>query len=560
MAGAPALLRLRFATGADPAGPPARYLRPAAWAEREGGRSLACRDRVQGLLQPRIGLRADADFNAWQLALLSDGGALHVLDPLGGSARSRLLAAVNLHGVGAALAADPARDAAFIAVPATREVVEVDTLRWTERRRIPAGDAPGALLADADGATLWVAAGEAVLRLDRATGEVAARLAPGFAPRALAPLGPGAVLAAGEGGAAILRADAVQALPGLGDGFAAAAWSPLAELGLLLDARAGRLLAVTPGGAVAHAFHVAPGATEVAVDPSGRLALVPEAGEAQVTVIDLARGAVAHRVALEGATPVSVAFSRTQAFIRSAATPRIALLPLAALGGGAAPAPAWIAAGDAGTGTAAGPLVAAAPDGNAMLIADGAQPLVHVYTEGMAAPSGTLRGPPGRPLALLAVDRALKEVAPGLHEAVGIFPRGGRHVLPVMLQGGGFLHCFAVEIGGEPPAPLSARLGYALEEAPRLAAGAPATLRLRLRGPEEAAPAWAAASDLRARLVQFAGHWQAVLPLTPLGDGLYATPDVAPPEAGPLLLHLESPSLGLRPGTLPHLNLRVEAP
>ncbi|MGG5812521.1 YncE family protein [Falsiroseomonas sp. CW058] len=560
VAGEPALLRLRFATGGDPAGPPARFLRPAAWAERDAGRSASCHDRVQGLLQPRIGLRAEADFNAWQLAVLADNGALHVLDPLGGSARSRLLAVVNLRGRGAALAVDAARDAAFVSVPAAGEIVEVDTLRWIERRRIAAGDAPGALLADADGATLWAAAGEAVLRIDRASGEVRARLPVGFAPRAVVPLGPGAVLAAGEGGAALLRGHAALQLPGLGDGFAAAAWSPLAEVAVLLDARAGRLLAVTTEGQPAGLWQVAPGAAEVALDPTGRLALVPEPGEAQVTVVDLARGAVAHRVALDGAAPAGIGFSRTQAFVRSADGARIALLPLAALAGDAPPAVAWISAGDAGMQDAAGPTVLPAPDGNAMLIADGAQPLVHVYTEGMAAPSGTLRGPPGRALALLPVDRALREVAPGLHEAVTIFPRAGRHALPVMLQGGGFLHCFAVEIGGGPPEPLSARLGFDLAAPDRLVAGAPALLRLRLRGPEEAAAAWMGAADLRARLVQFDGHWQEVVALRPVGDGVYAAEAVAPPRAGPLLLHLESGSLGLRPGTLPHLNLRVGAP
>lgn len=565
-AGEPALLRLRFASGDDPAGLALRGLRPAAWAEREGALSITCRERVHALLQPRIGLRAEVDFNAWHLASLSDNGALHVLDPLGGNGRSRLLTLVNLGGQAGGFAADAARDAAYASVPSAGEVVEIDTLRWMERRRIATGGAPGMLLPDPDGVHLWVgsaAGGSEVLRLDRASGEIQARIPAGEGPHVLAPLGAGIVLAASPAGASLLSDGTATPLPGLGNGFTAAAWSPLAELAVLLDTGAGRLLAVTPDGRPTAVWPVSPDATGIFLDPSGRLALVPEPGESQVTVVDLARGAVAHRIALPDARPLRIGFSRTNAYVQSAEGTRIAVVSLASLGESTTPSIAWIAAGESGLrrGEALGDLITPSPDETTMLIADPGVGLVHVYTEGMAGPTGGLRLPPVRPLALLAVDRALREVSPGLHEAVAIFPRQGPYVLPVMLQGGGFLHCFTVEVeGDEPPPPLAERLGFELAEEPQLAAGAPASLRLRLRGPVEAANAWAAAPDLQARLVQFAGHWQEVLPLRPLGQGLYAADGVTPPRDGPVLLHLESKSLGLQPGTLPHLTLHAETP
>ncbi|WP_205083245.1 hypothetical protein, partial [Paracraurococcus ruber] len=83
-------------------------------------------------------------------------------------------------------------------------------------------------------------------------------------------------------------------------------------------------------------------------------------------------------------------------------------------------------------------------------------------------------------------------------------------------------------------------------------------VRVRLGGPA-GEPAWRAAPDLRARLVQFAGHWQSLVPLRPLGDGLYEA-EVAAPRPGPVTLYVESPSLGLQPGTLPHITLRAVAP
>jgi DNA-binding beta-propeller fold protein YncE len=561
--GEPALLRLRFATGEDPSGPPARFLRPAAWAERDGARPASCRERVRGLLQPRIGLSAAVDFNAWQLGVVSDNGALHVIDPIGGTARTRLLALVNLGGKAGGVAEDRARDAVFVAVPALGEVVEIDSLRWGERRRIATGGAPRGLLVDADGASLWVDLGTEVLRLDRARGEVAARVALPGGAAALVPLAPGVLLAAGPAGAALLRGDAATPLPLLGDGFAAAAFSPLAEQALLLDARAGRLLVVTAEGAQAASLAVAPGAAGVFLDPSGRLAFVPEPEAAQVTVVDLARGEVAHRIALPGAVPLRVGFSRSQAFVQSAPGARIAAIALSSLGESGTPAIAWIAAGEGGIapGQALGDLAVAAPGGGAMLMADPAEGVVQVYTEGMAAPSGALRLPPGtRPLALLPVDRALREVAPGLHEAVGIFPQPGRYAIPVMLQGGGFLHCFTAEIGDVTTAPIAARLGVELAEAPLLLAGAPARLQLRLRGPAAQGAAWMAAEDLELLAVQFDGHWSERLPLQPLGEGLYAAEALAPPRPGPVLLHLRSRALGLEPGSLPHLVLQAGRP
>jgi hypothetical protein len=177
-----------------------------------------------------------------------------------------------------------------------------------------------------------------------------------------------------------------------------------------------------------------------------------------------------------------------------------------------------------------------------------------------------LRAPRGRPLALAAVDRGLREVAPGRYETRALFPAAGRYVLPVLVQGGSFAHCFDVEVGGpegDARMPLSARLRleYAGDEARLLPAGAPAPLRLRLSGPQgDAAEAWQEAGDLQARIVQFAGHWQALVPLRPLGEGLYEAASVTVPRPGAAVLHVESASLGLQPGSLPPILLRAVAP
>lgn len=563
--GEPVTVSLSF-TAED--GGPARGLKPAAWAERNTGRPLACRDRVRGLLENRMGRRAELDLNAWQVAYANDQGAIQVIDPVGGNTRTRSLAVVNLLGRPGGWAADEPRDALFVAVPETGEVVEIDTRRWRERRRLAVGGRPARIALDPAGLRLWVGQDGAegataeLAVLDRGSGEVLARIPAGAGPHVPVALGNGRAAVASAEGVALLAEGGAEALPHLGGGFTDAAYSPLAEVTLLLDPREGRVIALTGEGRVAGLWEVAPGAAGLFLDPHGRLLMVPEPGEGRVTVIDLARGAVAHRVALGGA-PLSVGFSRTQAYVQSGEGSTVSLIALGSLVEAGTPAVTTIAAGESGLtpGEAFGAMVAEAPGGAAMLIAAPGERVLHFYMEGMAAPAGVLRLPQGRPLAVMALDRALREVAPGRHETQAVFPAGGRYVLPVMVQGGGFLHCFEIDFGGGEALPLARRLKLEAEgpEARVMRPGQPAPLRLRLRGPAEEG-AWREAGDLSARVVQLAGHWQVSLPLRPLGDGLYEAEAVAPPEAGLVNVYVESPSLGLDPATLPYIPFRAVEP
>ena len=569
-AGEVALLRLGFATDG---GTPARGLRPAAWGERASVHAADCRERVRGLVQARLGRQAELDFNAWQLAVLGDNGAVYALDPVGGSARTRLLAVVNLGGRVAGFAEDVGRETFYAALPDAGEVVEIDARRWAERRRIAVGGRPARLALDPSGAHLWVGqdgrggATTTVALVERATGSVVAEHEAGAGPHALAAAGGGLAFSASPSGVSLLRAGAdARPLPGLGGGFAEAAWSPLAELALLLDPGEGKALAVRPDGRPVASWQVAPGAAGLFLDPTGRLLLVPEPGERRVTAVDLGRGTVAHRVPVEG-RPRRVGFSRAQAYVQHEDGGRLSLIALNSLVEGGQPAVATIAAGEGGLGAAddaLGATVATAPGDGAMLIASPEDRVAHVYMEGMAAPSGALRLPPqARPLAIAAIDRGLREVAPGRYEAQAVFPAGGRWVVPVMQQGGGFLHCFEFEVQGDAGAavPLARRMRLQLaapEDRAVASGGTSVAVRVRFGGPEGEAR-WRAASDVVGRFVQFAGHWQQVVPLRPLGDGLYEA-RIAPPRPGPVNLYVESASLGLRPGTLPHITLRAVEP
>jgi DNA-binding beta-propeller fold protein YncE len=565
LADQPMQLRLRLTAEGDA---PARGLKPAAWAERSGGRAMSCQDRVRGLMENRLGRRAELDFNAWHVAYLGDNGAIQVLDPVGGTSRTRLLTIVNLGGLAGGWAEDPARGRLFVSLPEKGEVVEIDTARWAERRRLHTGGRPARLALDADGQRLWIGqdgkegSAQEVVLIDREGGAVAARLPAGPGPHLLAAAGAGRAMVASAQGASLLQPGAATPLPQLGTGFTDAAYSALADATLLLDATAGRVLALARDGRVVGQWAVAPGASGLFPDPSGRMLFVPEPAGGRVTVIDLARNVIAHRVLLGGA-PLRVGFSGTQAYVQAAAGATVSLIALGSLAEAGSPAVTTIAAGEGGLepGEALGPMVAAAPGEDAMLIAAPAEKVVHVYMEGMAAPSGMLRVPRGRPLAITTVDHGLRETAPGLYETQATFPGAGRYILPVLLQGMDFLHCFEVDVGGEDATPLSKRLSLEFQAPqPRiLAVGTPAALRIQLHGPEGIGT-WREAGDLSARLVQFIGHWQTTVPMKPLGNGVYEAEQVTPPRDGIVQLYIESPSLGLEPGSLPYITLRAVSP
>ena len=89
-----------------------------------------------------------------------------------------------------------------------------------------------------------------------------------------------------------------------------------------------------------------------------------------------------------------------------------------------------------------------APGADAVLVANPADRAIYYYKEGMAAPMGSFITM-GANRAVLAVDRSLKERAPGSYETVARLGRSGRHALAFYLNSPLIVHCFDVTVAAQ---------------------------------------------------------------------------------------------------------------
>ncbi len=158
--------------------------------------------------------------------------------------------------------------------------------------------------------------------------------------------------------------------------------------------------------------------------------------------------------------PDQLAFTDRVAYIRQAGSPMLRLLPIDGLTSSAQlPSAIDIPIGRSAPGRAlapgAAPAIARASDEDAMLIANPADQAIYYYKEGLSAPQGSFRGYGHVPVAVLAVDRSLRPAEPGVYQSTARLRRPGRFDLAVFLDSPRIVHCFEIEIAGDPRRPHS---------------------------------------------------------------------------------------------------------
>src|SRR4029078_6888875 len=165
-----------------------------------------------------------------------------------------------------------------------------------------------------------------------------------------------------------------------------------------------------------------------------------------------------------GKAPDQIIFSNTFAFIRSLETESVNMIRLATIGTeiditefpGGQEIPA----------TASSPIradsIVLAPEGNAVILANPADKVLYYYTEGMAAPMGNFQNYRREPVAVLIVDRSLRQTTPGVYSTTVKLPASGNYDVAFLTDSPRISHCF--EATADPN--------------PRLKEGSPAALRI----------------------------------------------------------------------------------
>src|SRR6185295_4793649 len=201
-----------------------------------------------------------------------------------------------------------------------------------------------------------------------------------------------------------------------------------------------------------------------------------------------------------------------------------------------------------------------APEGNSVILANPVDKVLYYYTEGMAAPMGNFQNYRREPLAVLVVDRSLREIKPGVYSTTIKLPASGHYDVAFLNDSPRVSHCFDLSADANPSLkeekPVALRLEYQLKEM-TLPVGKDFTFRFKLTDTATGNPK-SDLKDLRVLTFMSAGGWQRRDFATSVGNGMYEI-KINVPESGVYMVFFESASMGVKYRDLPHLMMHAVA-
>lgn len=559
--------RVRFTLTDVASGQPIRRAHPAAWLSRRsnlpGAQPRTCAEKVREFLGGSVFGRADLDLNGFQVLALNDDATITVVDPLFGFGGTRLLAMIELPGVGEDWALTPDGKTIVVTVPTADRIVIVDTATWTIRKKLESSPRPRRVTVQPDGHYAWIAGekGVDVVALDRS--EITARLTTGSGRHEIAFDADSRWAFVSNATERTLSVIDVRSLAtskdiALGVTPTALAYSRAAQA-VYVTSETGAAIAVVDAAKheVVARVEAAPGAAEIRFAPSERYALVACPAGDLVLVLDAATNRIVQRAKIERG-PEQFAFSGDLAFVRRRGTASVGMIPLAEIGRENRALPvAEFTGGEAAFGTRTTPAggLMAAPGEAAVVVANPADKAIYYYMEGMAAPMGNFGNYGRQPRAVLVLDRSLAEIAPGTYETTADLPAAGDYDAVFFVDSPRITYCFDARIDADPENLARRTPAVWLEPlSPAVAAaGQPVRSRFRIHAGQSLAPAPA---DLTVRTLLAPGVWHTQLRPTIADDGTFAV-EFTPPEPGRYYFYAESSALGLGGNQPPCLVLTV---
>ena len=184
---------------------------------------------------------------------------------------------------------------------------------------------------------------------------------------------------------------------------------------------------------------------------------------------------------------------------------------------------------------------------------------LYFYTEGMAAPMGNFQNYRREPLAVMVVDRSLREIKPGIYSTTIKLPASGSYDVAFLNDSPRVSHCFDISAAAnaalKEKAPIALRIEHQVNER-KLAVGRDFTFRFKLIDTATGKPK-SDLEDVRVLTFLSPGIWQRRDIAKSVGDGVYEL-KINVPETGVYMLFVESSSMGVRYVDLPYLMLHAE--
>jgi DNA-binding beta-propeller fold protein YncE len=281
--------------------------------------------------------------------------------------------------------------------------------------------------------------------------------------------------------------------------------------------------------------------------------------ESTVTIFDAASNRIVHEVKV-GKAPDQIIFSDTFAFVRSLDTEIVAMLRLGTIGKevDVTDFPGGQAAPRNGSAPVRADSIVLAPEGNSVILANPVDQVLYYYTEGMAAPMGNFQNYRREPLAVLVIDRSLRETKPGVYSTTIKLPASGRYDVAFLNDSPRVAHCFELAAAVNPALkeqkPVALRIEHQLKDL-TLPVGKDFTFRFKLTDTATGNPK-SDLKDVRVLTFQSPGIWQRRDIAQSVGNGVYEI-KINVPEPGVYMVFIESASMGVRYKDLPYLMLHA---
>lgn len=529
-------VRFTFRISDTATGRPVSGAYPAAWMELDESPDAAsekkCTEKIQTFLGGGIFGRADLDLNVYYVIALNEDPTISVVDPIFGYGGSKLLAMISLHARGKDWALSRDKSRIFISTPESREIAVVETNAWEISRFLSFDNLPDRTVLQPDGHYLWVAyqaapgdpAGSSgVAVIDPASLEI----------KALIPTGAGAhdvvidddnryafVSNYDEATVTVIDIGTLEKKADIptaeGPGFMA--WSKASRILYVAHQTDGSVSCIDVNKMTVRSRAAAgAGITRIRFAPDGRLGFIVNPVNNYLYILDAATDKIIQKGVVETA-PDQVVFSDQLAYIRHRGSETVLMAPLAAVGQEGKPIPVVdFPGGDNPPGATEFPPLAEgivqAPGANAVVIANPLDESIYFYKEGMAAPMGSFSNYGHRPLAVMVLDRSLKETTPGCYQTIAKLGRPGKYSLAFFMDAPRIGHCFEVEIAGEGDFALQRIIA---EQGPlkitplfterTASVGADVTLRFALHPHDKAAPI-TGLTDVQLLYLTHSGQW-----------------------------------------------------
>jgi DNA-binding beta-propeller fold protein YncE len=565
-------VNIKFKVTDTTTGTPVKGLGLSAWISlrpSEKASDLAqCREKIRSYLTGSLRTRPDVDLNSYYVLALNKSADISVIDPLLGFGGSKLFTLVMLKSPGEDWLLTRDGEKLFVTLPLIDQVAVIDTRNWKVTNYVDTGNKPTRITVQPDQQYVWIANDGkegGVTVLDPVTLKVVAKIQTGAGQHdiALSNDNQFAFVSNREGGTvSVIDIRKLEKLAdvNVGPGPVSMALSDLSKALYVASEVDGTVTVIEQQSQqVLARMKTKPGARSIRFAPGGRYGFVVNTRQSLVNIFDAASNRMLHEVNA-GKSPDQIMFSETFAFVRSLETENVEMLRLATIdkevditefpGGQAAP-------GQGSTPVRADSIVLA-PEGNSVIVANPVDKVLYYYSEGMAAPMGNFQNYRREPLAVMVVDRSLREIKPGVYSTTIKLPSSGRYDVAFLNDSPRVSHCFELSAEVNPglkEKPLVAlRIEHQLKER-KLAVGQEFTFRFKLIDTATGDPK-ADLKDVRVLTFLSPGTWQRRDIAKPIGDGVYEL-KINVPQTGVYMLFVESSSMGVRYVDLPYLMLQA---